>query len=477
MIKFILNSLAGIILITICHPLGAQEMPKNPPPMKLNAALPSNLFVELARIINPGVVNISTSTVLNAQRDPFFEMFERFYGVPMMPRPEGRRPQQTALGSGFIIRDDGLIVTNAHVVRGADIINVQLTEGSEKSYEAKLIGSDERSDIALIKIKSPNKLNPIALGNSKDVQVGEWVAAFGNPFGHGHTMTKGIVSSVGRQLEEINKFPLIQTDASINPGNSGGPLVDSRGFVIGVNSAIDARAQGIGFAIPIDEVKKIIPDLESRGSIRKGYIGVGLGEIDPRAAEAYNLRGAVIIQVEPRGPASKAKLKSYDVIVEFNGKKIKNSTDLMDAVADAPIGATVSLKYMRQDGEEFKAKETKISILERPSDKNLAKRDLPETKNSKALPHNIGLKVADLDANLREQMGLSEELEKPVVVGVDPNSIAAFVGIQTGDVILDVNRKSVSRADEVLKAIIPGKENSFRLARGKRILVISFNIK
>jgi serine protease Do len=207
------------------------------------------------------------------------------------------------LGTGFIIRDDGLIVTNNHVIAGADIINVQLSEGSKETYEATLVGRDERTDIALIKIKPKEKLPVAVLGSSKDLEVGEWVAAFGNPFGHGHSMTKGIVSSKGRDITEINKFPLIQTDASINPGNSGGPLVNTKGLVVGVNSAIDARAQGIGFAIPIDEVKAIIPQLESKGRIARGYLGLFLGDLDPEAAEYLGLgdqRGAVVTQMDPR---------------------------------------------------------------------------------------------------------------------------------------------------------------------------------
>ena len=231
---------------------------KTPPPMKLSEPLPANLFIELGKIINPTVVNISTSALIRGQRprDPMLDMLEKFYGFQGLPNQHENRPQQMGLGTGFIIREDGLILTNNHVVEGADIVNVQLSEGAEKLYEAKVIGADQRADIALIKINPDGKLPVAALGSSAQVQVGEWVAAFGNPFGHGHSMSKGIISSKGRTLAEINKVPLLQTDASINPGNSGGPLVDTKGYVIGVNSAIDARAQGIGFAIPIDEIKK-----------------------------------------------------------------------------------------------------------------------------------------------------------------------------------------------------------------------------
>lgn len=468
------------VMLTLClapHVAPAQSLPKIPPAMKLNDPLPANLFVELARVMNPSVVNISTSAILRrGNRDPFFDMLEQLYGFQQMPRPQAKRPQQMALGSGFIIRDDGLIVTNAHVVRGADIINVQLTEKAEKLYEARVVGSDDRSDIALIKIKPDRPLQAAAMGTSKDTQVGEWVAAFGNPFGHGHTMTKGVISSKEREIAEINKFPLLQTDASINPGNSGGPLVDSRGYVIGVNSAIDARAQGIGFAIPIDEVKKILPELETRGNIRKGYIGVGLGEMDPQAAEAYDISGSVIMEVENGGPAFKAKLKTYDVITEFNGKKIRSSADLINAVADAPIGTKVKVKYLRQQGEKFNKNETEITVVERPS-KPMARTtpNLPLPQGKKA-PHNLGMTVGDLNSDLRERMGLAKDLVKPVVLNVENGSVAAFVGIQVGDLILDVNKKEVTTADDVMKEIKAG-ENTLRLARGNRIIVITVSAK
>lgn len=457
----------------------AQNLPKTPPALKLSDPLPANLFVELGRVINPAVVNISTTTTMrNQMRDPLMDMLEQFYGQqPGRPRANPNRPQQLALGTGFIIREDGLIVTNAHVIRGAENINIQLSEKSDKVYSAKLIGSDDRSDIALIKIKPDGKLPVAVLGNSKDVKVGEWVAAFGNPFGHGHTMTKGIISSIGREIEEINKFPLLQTDASINPGNSGGPLVDSRGLVIGVNSAIDARAQGIGFAIPADEVKKVITELETRGTVRKGYLGVALGDMDPQAAEMYNIKGSVIVRVEANGPAAKAKMKAYDVVTEFNGRKIKSSTELQDAVADAPIGEKVVVKVLRQEGKKFKEYNLGVVVNERPSDNRVAKAapTPPQVKTLKA-PFNIGFSVADLNSDLRSIWGLPEDLKKPLIVDVDDGSLASFVGITAGDVILDINREEVTTAAEVIKGFKKG-ENSIRLARGNRVIYITLTTK
>lgn len=466
-----LFSLAGIGIFA--SSMTSAQIPKiSPPAMKLSEPLPANLFVELAKIINPAVVNISTSAIVNRNSDPMQDMLEQFYGLP---RNQRNKPRQMSLGTGFIIREDGLILTNNHVVAGADIIQVQLSEKSEKLYDAKLIGADARADIALIKINPDGKLPVAALGTSKDLEVGEWVAAFGNPFGHGHTITKGIVSSKEREIEEINKFPLLQTDASINPGNSGGPLVNTKGYVIGVNSAIDARAQGIGFAIPIDEVKKIIPDLESRGQIRKGYLGVGLGDIDEAAAEYLGLKdakGSLVTVVESKGPAQKAGVKQYDIITEFNGRKIKNTTELMDAVADAPIGEKVNFKVMR-DG---KVLSMQVTVSERMDKKQIAKKSSKlEKPDGVEAGFNLGLKFTDITDRLREEWGYAEDLKKPIISEIKPDALGARIGVRPGDVVLDVNKKDVATAAEAAKHLKKGT-NSMRVARGDRLIIITFDI-
>ena len=227
--------------------------------LKLGDPMPINLFVELAKAVDPSVVNIATSTLPQGRnqnyRDPMLEMLERFMG-PHFQMPQ-QQPRQS-LGTGFIIKKDGLIVTNAHVIEGADVIKIYLSGKSDDEYlEAEVVGTDKRTDIALLRVNTSRSLPTVKLGDSSKLQVGEWVAAFGNPYGHSHTMTKGIISAIGRKIDELNRFPFIQTDASINPGNSGGPLVNTKGEVIGVNTAIDARAQGIGFAIPVNDVKVI----------------------------------------------------------------------------------------------------------------------------------------------------------------------------------------------------------------------------
>lgn len=450
-------------------------LPKDPPKLKLSDSLPANLFVELAKAINPAVVNISTTALpknMPRQRDPMLDMLEQLYGFRM--QPQQKRPQQMGLGTGFIIREDGLIITNNHVIAGADVINVQLSESSKDVFEATLIGSDERTDIALIKINPAKgqKLPVAVLGSSNELEVGEWVAAFGNPFGHGHSMTKGIVSSKGRDITEINKLPLIQTDASINPGNSGGPLVNTKGQVVGVNSAIDARAQGIGFAIPIDEVKAIIPMLESKGRIAKGYIGAGLGDLDPEAAEYLGLgetRGAVIVNLDPKGPAAKAGFKIYDIVTEFNGKAIRNSVDLMDAVGDSEIGKATTAKVLR----DRKNVNMNVTVAERQEPKKVNVTASQKHKKEKA-PYNLGFSVADITSELRQEWGLPDDLKQPVVFETDRNSAASRFGLRVGDIILDVNKKPVQSANDVVKSLKKGA-NTLRVARNTRILIININ--
>ncbi len=478
---FLILSLAtGLALSTFEGLAQAQAPQKSPPPMKLNDPLPSNLFVELAKMINPTVVNISTLAVpkmnRGGYRDPMLEMLEQFYGVPLGPRPQapqgGGKPRPYGLGTGFIIREDGLIVTNNHVIQGADGIQVQLTEKSDKMYDAKVIGFDERSDIALIKITPDGKLPVAILGTSKDLEVGEWVAAFGNPFGHGHSMTKGIISSKGREIGEINKIPLLQTDASINPGNSGGPLVNTRGYVIGVNSAIDARAQGIGFAIPIDEVKAIIPQLEKSGRIEKGYIGARLGDLEPNIDPSYlgleEPEGAVITSVENKGPAARAGIKPYDIIVEYNGRKIKSSNELMDAVADTKKGASAQVKVIR----DRKPLTLKVTVAERPDFRPQAKFTDKKNYSGQRAPFELGFSVSDITPELEEQFQLPPGTSYPMIIEIERGSLAATAGLRVGDLIIDVNKKEVTKALDVLKTLKKGS-NTLRLARGNISLLIT----
>lgn len=441
------------------------------PPIKAGEPLPANLFVELAKAINPAVVNIATSEtprprpgLPQGNKDPMFEFFEQFLG-PNFQMPQ--RPVQS-LGTGFIIREDGLIVTNNHVVDRADVIKVYLTEDSKESFEAKVIGKDERTDIALIKIRAKTKLAVARLGDSDTLQVGEWVAAFGNPFGHGHTMTKGIVSAIGREITELNRFPFIQTDASINPGNSGGPLVNMQGLVIGVNSAIDARAQGIGFAIPIAKVKSILPELEKTGRIKRGFIGVGLDEpLTEESARALGLKepsGAIVAAVEEGTPAKKAGIEPYDVIVRFGNRTIDTPASLLSAVENTPIGTRVPVGIVRKG----KSLSLSVTVAERPSDDDLSPSPSKSERGNQL--DQLGFRVQTYSPSLAERLELPKiNQRKQVVVQVRRDSPAEQSDLRTGDIILDVNQRPVSSEAELKDALAPNRVNALRVLRGLRV--------
>ncbi len=440
--------------------------------IKPGEPLPANRFTELAKVVNPAVVNINTTQLPKQteidprlRRDPFFEFFAPFMG------PMQRQPAQS-LGTGFIIRKDGLIITNNHVIDKADIIKVQLSDKDSDSYEAEVIGKDARTDIALIKITGKKEFPVVPLGSSETLEVGEWVAAFGNPFGHGHSMTKGIISALGRSIDELNRFPFLQTDASINPGNSGGPLVNMQGEVIGVNSAIDARAQGIGFAIPIDNVKSIIESLEKDGGIKRGFLGVSLaGAIDPRAVEYLKLKsikGALVEHVFPGTPADKAGIKPYDFITKAGKKNIESSSDLIRAIADAQVGQKMDVVLTR-DGKE----RTLAIIIEEHPDDTKGKESKPIKKYfGQKAPFDFGFTISDITNELRKNYRLPQ-LPKPhpVVVEVIRGSKASRSGLSVGDVILDINKTPVHDAKQALKAL-KKDYNVLRILRGERALLL-----
>lgn len=449
------------------------------PKLKGSDPLPANLFVELAKRVNPAVVNIYTTYLPKRSanpygNDPMMEMFEQFM-FPGAP-PRQARPMQ-ALGSGFLIREDGLIVTNNHVVDRADVIKVQIEEGkSDQGYDAKIIGKDAKTDVALIKIEAKKKLSYLKLGDSSEAQVGEWVAAFGNPYGYGHSMTKGIISALGRELDDLNLFPFIQTDASINSGNSGGPLVNTQGLVIGVNTAIDQRAQGIGFAIPIDNVKSILPQLEKEGGIKRGMLGVILDEISDEGANALDMKqssGAMIVQVLPDSGAEKAGLQPYDLIVEIDGKKISSVPELTKHVATAAVGQKINLKIIR-DG---KPRNVTVAISSAETIQAAARKAPPPHKGGAAAlpaPYGLGFAVMDYSPLTQREFGLPLLRQaRPVIVQVDFNKEAARSGLAPGDIILDVNRSEVSKAKDVIGKLKKGTINILRVLKQDRVVLVS----
>lgn len=468
-------------------PIKVSERETAPTAMKLSDPLPANIFIELAKMVNPAVVSIATTQQSmrrpgpgGGPRDPFWDFFEEFMGPQGRQRPEQEEePDRGAqpIGTGFIIEEDGLIVTNNHVVDATKVLKVQLINHPEKLYDATVVGQDPRTDVALIRIKADRKLPTVKLGSSASTEVGEWVAAFGNPYGHTFSMSKGIISAKGRKIRELNAIPFLQTDASINPGNSGGPLVNLKGEVIGVNSAIDARAQGIGFAIPVDHVKSILPALKKEGKVTYGFIGVVLAPMTPRAIQALKLKngqGALIAEVQPGGPADRGGVQAYDVITKFNDKKIESASDLVDAVKETSIGTVASVALIRE-GKIQKATITVESDAKAPALAS-ARSQNGGPGSGKNAPYELGFKVADWSDRLAKQFRIPQETPRgPIVVDVDQDTQAAQNGLRPGDVIVDVNRRAVKTADDVLKSLQRGS-NVVRVRSGDRTMIVFMDV-
>ena len=358
-----------------------------PPEMAAAAGGDPNVYVGLAKRVIPSVVNISTLTMVKAApAGSPEEMLRQFFqgqgqggwGFQMTPQNQPRRARpmlkSAALGSGFVIDESGIILTNNHVVADADEIKISFTEDrKEKPTEGKVIGRDPDLDVALIRVKTDRKLVPLALGDSDKLPIGEYVAAVGNPFGQGHSISHGIISQEGRYAPELPLATYLQTDAPINPGNSGGPLVNLKGEVIGINDAIDPRAHGIGFAIPINVVKRELDQLETHGKIARGYLGVLIDDLNPDLAEKIgvgkSVDAPVVTHVEASSPAKEAGIKAYDVITAINGKPVHSAAEMMAAVASLPAGDRVAVQVNR-DGRE---KSIDVKLGKRPSPQELSR--------------------------------------------------------------------------------------------------------
>ncbi|MEN8182198.1 MAG: DegQ family serine endoprotease [Myxococcota bacterium] len=399
------------------------------------AALPNGApnFADLAEKVSPGVVNIQTSRSLSPEVPRQFEEFLPFFNFP---RGQQKVP---SLGSGFVISSDGYIVTNNHVVEEVDTINVAFLDGTE--LEAKVIGRDPKTDIALIKVDPEKPLPALPLGDSEKVRPGEWVVAIGNPFGLSHTVTAGIVSALGRNIGQGPYDDFIQTDAAINPGNSGGPLLNLGGEVIGINTAINPRANTVGFSVPINVAKTILPQLRSSGHVTRGWLGVYIQQITPDLAEAMDLgqeSGALVSKVDPAGPAAKAGLERGDVILEFDGTAIGEMSELPRVVAAAAVGKKVDVLVIR-DG-----KRRTLTVV-------LGELDQPELAAAAQDPEGpmaFGMRVQNVTPEIAEQLGL-EEPGGVVVVQVEPGSPASEAGLRRGDVILEAGQGSVKDAADL----------------------------
>ena len=434
-------------------------------------------FVELAKRLKPAVVNISTSKTNKPVKrfrrqppnnpfgtDPFEDFFDRFF-EEMPQRPYKER----SLGSGFIISDDGYILTNNHVVAGADEVKVKLSDGKGE-YRATVKGGDEKLDLALIKIDVKEHLTVAPLGDSDGIEVGEWVMAIGNPFGLAQTVTAGIVSAKGRVIGSGPYDDFIQTDASINPGNSGGPLFDAKGRVVGINAAIVAGGQGIGFAIPVNMAKGIISQLREKGKVTRGWLGVAIQPISPELAQSFGLdneNGALVTEVTKESPADRAGVNVGDIIVEFSGRKIQEMNELPRIVAAAPPGSKAELVVIR-DGQ----KKTLQVTLERLKDDT-------EGESAGGGQEKIGITVRELTPEVAARLGI-KEAKGVYVAEVKQGSSADDAGIARGDVIAEVDGTAVATIADYDKALAGHKKGSvirLRLRRGASFLFVALKIE
>jgi serine protease Do len=492
------KSLTALLIastVGIASPLSAHAAP---PPS--NEKIESNIFVKLAKKAVPSVVNISTLSSGGGSRrgpwggspdgDLFRKFFEDFFrgrgGMPNGPwggeeeeeatapprgkkgNPRPRAPKAMSLGTGFIL-EPGIILTNNHVVAEADEIKIHFTEeADEKPTDGEVIGRDPDLDVALIRVKSKREMIPLPLGDSDAVEVGEYVMAVGNPFGQGHSVTHGIISAKGRYSPDFPLATYIQTDAPINPGNSGGPLINTQGEVIGINNAIHQGAQGIGFAIPVNLVKRILPQLKTKGTVTRGYIGVLVNELTPDIAAKIkapaDLRAPLVTRVYPGEPADKAGLKDYDIITEFNGKPVRTSVDLISGVTSVNVGTAVPMKVLR-DGKELNLK---IQVSKRPASDQLVQKDTEEKgRDRKKAPARIetGMSFTPLTAELAQELGVKPGSGGVVVSNVDYGSPADTAGIMRGDLILEVDRKPVKDLDAFYELVKEKKSYLLRVRR------------
>lgn len=428
-------------------------------------------FVSLAKKFRPVIVNISTTQVSEGaqglpspfgEEDPFGDFWKRYFGGPSPRGPQ----KQKSLGSGFIIDRDGSILTNNHVVENAEKIVVKLAD--EREFEAKVIGKDKKTDIAVIKINTKGSFAVPPLGDSDQLEVGEWVMAIGNPFGLDNTVTAGIVSAKGRHIGAGPYDNFIQTDASINPGNSGGPLINLRGEVVGINTAIFSRTGGnigIGFAIPINLVKELLPQIKGKGKVTRGYLGVLIQKVTPEIAESLGLekaRGALVANVSKDGPAERAGIKVGDVIIEFDGKEIKDSNDLPIVVARTPVDKKAKLKVLRDKKEVGLT----VAIGELKDEEVVA-----STKEKGEL----GLTVQRVTPQIAESLGL-DRAEGVVITAVEQGSPGDEAGLRRGDVILEMDRKPIRALADYRKAvgeIKKGKGILFLVRRGENTLFLA----
>ena len=450
-------------------------------PLQSAAQLPD--FTELVEKQGAAVVNISTTQSANRnalsrqvpqldENDPFYEFFRRF--MPNNPNPGQQGPrgfQAQSLGSGFIISADGYILTNAHVVEGADEVSVKLTD--KREFKAKVIGTDRRTDVALIKIDAGG-LPTVRFGDANRLKVGEWVVAIGSPFGFENTVTAGIVSAKGRSLPQENFVPFIQTDVAVNPGNSGGPLFNLRGEVVGINSQIYSRTggfMGLSFAIPIDVANDIAQQLRTTGKVTRGRIGVVIQPVTRELADGFGLpkpQGALVNSVEKGGPAERAGIEAGDVILRFDGKPVNSSEDLPRIVGGTKPGSSIAVQVWRNKA----ARDMQVVVAELSDDR--ATRQARGGKPQPQAGNRFGMALADLSDAQRKEL----KIEGGVLVdGVQ--GAAAQAGLRRGDVILAINNqdvKSIEQFQQLMGGFDKGRIVALLVRRGGNSLYIPFRI-
>ena len=401
-------------------------------------------FADIAERLNPAVVSIDATSRGSTRA-------RRRQGLPpdvppadpFDSQPRERDGPRLGTGAGFIIDPSGYILTNHHVVDGAERIVVRLTDG--RTLRGETVGSDPDTDIALVRVESARPLPFAPLGDSDELRVGEWVVAIGNPLSYEHTVTVGVVSFIGRKLFDTSLDRYIQTDAAINFGNSGGPLISARGEVIGINAAISSRASNIGFAVPINQAKAILPQLRDTGRVSRGYIGVMLRDVDAdlqRALALKSARGALVQDVTPASPGARAGLRTYDVIIAVDGEPIDGNDTLVRLIAARPPGSTATVQVMR-DGRPLSVA---LKLAERPQrDRRVARGSDGQSNPRGTL---LGLSVREVDERTSARFGLPEGARGVVVSGVEPMSPAFDADIERGHLLLEVNRQPVRNVED-----------------------------
>jgi serine protease Do len=420
----------------------------------------SRAFSEIVRAVSPAVVNISSTKIVKRQQAPYDDFLDNIY-----PFPDGksRKFKEQSLGSGVIVSPDGYIVTNNHVVEQSSEIKVTLYD--KRSFKARIIGSDSKTDVAIIRIDADD-LPVVPWGDAEKLQVGEFVLAIGNPFLLSHTVTMGIVSAVGRADVGIADYEdFIQTDAAINPGNSGGPLVNIKGELVGINTAIFSKTggyQGIGFAVPSNMVKAIMDQLIKTGKVTRGWIGVTIQELTPELSQQFGLKysdGVLVSDVSRGGPAQRAGVMRGDIILEYNGKKVQDVGLLRNVVAQSKVGAQVPVKLLRRDKEMT----VTATVVELPAEGAEAKAGTSQGKDSfeNAL---AGVRVMDLNAAVAKQLGVEADDKGVVVVNIESGAPAEEAGLRRGDVINEINRQRLYNLNDFNKIVA-------RIKQGENVLL------